>query len=78
MVDMKASALIAVARYRGVRLAHVLYARDTIVGEEWTSREWDRVASIRESLFWASARVATALRAAPGEYGESKQAREGN
>lgn len=77
MVDMEASALIALARYREVRLAHVLYAGDLVVGEEWDSREWDKAASVRESLFWASARIALALHRASPEYAGSEQAREG-
>ena len=61
MVDMEASALIAFARYRGLRLAHVLYAGDMVAGEEWDSRHWDRANSVRENLFWATTRVAVAL-----------------
>lgn len=77
MVDMEASALIALARYRNVRLAHVLYAGDMVVGEEWDSRQWDRAASVRESLFWASARIALALHGESPQCAESDLAREG-
>lgn len=68
MVDMEASALMALARYRDVRLAHVLYAGDMVAGEEWESRHWDRAQSIRESLFWAATRVALALHDAPASH----------
>jgi uridine phosphorylase len=61
MVDMEASALIALARYRRLRLAHVLYAGDMVAGEEWDNRQWDRALDIRESLFWAATRIALAL-----------------
>ena len=66
MVDMEASALMAVAQYRGLNLAHVLYAGDMVAGEEWDSRHWDRASSVRESLFWAATRIALALHDAPG------------
>lgn len=65
MVDMEASALMALAQYRDLRLAHVLYAGDMVAGEEWDNRHWDRAQSIRESLFWAAARIAIALHDAP-------------
>ncbi|NNN09509.1 MAG: nucleoside phosphorylase [Acidimicrobiaceae bacterium] len=65
MVDMEASALMALAQYRHLRLAHVLYAGDMVAGEEWDSRHWDHAETIRESLFWAAARVALALHDAP-------------
>lgn len=61
MVDMEASALIALAGYRGRRLAHVLYAGDMVAGDSWDGRGWDRATTIRESLFWAAVRVALAL-----------------
>jgi uridine phosphorylase len=61
MVDMEASALMALAQYRDFRLAHVLYAGDMVAGDEWDNRHWNRASSIRESLFWAAARIAIAL-----------------
>jgi len=61
MVDMEASALIALAQYRGFDFAQLLYAGDMVAGDEWDSRHWDRASSVRESLFWAAARVALAL-----------------
>ncbi len=65
MVEMEASALMALAQYRELRLAHVLYAGDMVVGEEWDNRHWDRALAVRESLFWAATRVAIALHDAP-------------
>lgn len=61
MVDMEASALMALASYRGLRLAHVLYAGDMLAGESWDGRDWDRATTIRESLFWTAARIALSL-----------------
>lgn len=61
MVDMESSAFIAVARYRGLRFAQLLYAGDSLAGETWDSRHWDRAGSIREGLFEVAARAALAL-----------------
>ena len=65
MVDMEASALMALAQYRHLRFAHVLYAGDMVAGDEWDNRHWDRAQSVRESLFWAATRIAVALHDAP-------------
>ena len=48
MVDMESSAFIAVARYRGLRFAQLLYAGDSLAGEEWDSRSWSSARSVRE------------------------------
>jgi uridine phosphorylase len=39
-VEMEAAAMLAVARFRGVRLGHYLYAADDLAGEVWDHREW--------------------------------------
>ncbi len=62
-VDMEAAALIAVARYHGLRLAHLLYAGDQLSGEEWDSRHWDRASHHRRALFTLATQVATRLAA---------------
>jgi uridine phosphorylase len=69
MVDMESSAFIAVARYRGLRFAQMLYAGDSLAGEEWESRSWDSARSVREALFRVAATCALALHAAPGGPG---------
>jgi len=61
MVDMEASALMAVARYRGFRLAHLLYAGDMVAGDEWDGRAWDKARGTREHLFTLAAGAALAL-----------------
>jgi uridine phosphorylase len=61
MVDMESSAFMAVAQYRGLNFAHVLYAGDTLAGDTWDSRSWDKARSVRERLFRATARAALAL-----------------
>jgi uridine phosphorylase len=50
-VEMEAAALFAVAAFRGVELAQVLYAGDDLSGEEWDTRDWHEQHSVRERLF---------------------------
>jgi len=61
MVDMESSAFIAVARYRQLRFAQILYAGDSLAGEEWDSRGWVAARSVREDLFHLSAIAAHRL-----------------
>ncbi len=49
-VEMEAAALFAVARFRGVELAQVLYAGDDLSGEFWDSRGWSKRWGVREGL----------------------------
>jgi len=65
VVDMESSAFIAVAKYRGLRFAQLLYAGDSLAGEEWDSRSWSGARSVREELFRVSAIAARRLNAAP-------------
>ena len=67
MVDMESSAFIAVARYRGLRFAQVLYAGDSLAGEVWDSRSWVSARTVREDLFRVSARAALRLHGAPSD-----------
>lgn len=64
VVDMESSAFIAVARYRGLRFAQLLYAGDSLAGQEWDSRHWVGAGEIRLRLFEVAARAAIALHAA--------------
>jgi uridine phosphorylase len=61
VVDMEASALIAVARYRGIRLAHLLFAGDSLAGDEWEHRGWTTAAEIRAALFESACDAALRL-----------------
>lgn len=61
MVEMEASALFAVAAYRGITLAQILYAGDMVASEVWDSRHWDAAHDARERLFYAAARAAIEL-----------------
>ena len=51
-VEMEAASLFAVAQFRKVRLAQILYGGDDVAGEEWDKRGWKSTPSIRENLFW--------------------------
>jgi len=64
MVDMESSAFIAVARYRGLRFAQLLYAGDSLAGDEWDSRHWDKAGSVRERLFEVAVSAALSLHGA--------------
>ena len=61
MVDMESSAFIAVAKYRGLRFAQLLYAGDSLAGEQWDSRSWASARAVRENLFRLSAIAARRL-----------------
>ena len=50
-VEMEAAAFMAVARFRGVRFAQLLYAGDSLAGETWEARGWNRAGTVREGLF---------------------------
>ncbi len=54
-VEMEASAFFAVAQFRGVEFAQLLYGGDDLSGHEWDAREWDQQTSTRETLFWLAA-----------------------
>lgn len=40
VVEMEAAAFFAVARFRGIRFAQLLYGGDDLSGSEWDSRGW--------------------------------------
>lgn len=62
-VEMEAAALIAVARFRDVRFGQLLYAGDSLAGDDWDHRGWMYAHDVREEMFWlaadASVRVAS-------------------
>ena len=65
MVDMESSAFIAVSKYRGLRFAQLLYAGDSLAGDEWDSRSWVSAFERREQLFRLSAVAALRLHNSP-------------
>ncbi len=60
-VEMEAAAFFAVASFRGVTFAQLLYSGDDVSGQEWDSRHWDRRTGIREKLFWLAAEACLRL-----------------
>ncbi|MFN8075539.1 MAG: nucleoside phosphorylase [Kineosporiaceae bacterium] len=59
-VEMEAAALLAVARFRQVRMAHLLYAGDCLAGAEWDERDWTTATAVRHRLFDVAARACLA------------------
>ncbi len=49
-VEMEAASLFAVGRFRGVRVAALLYAGDDVSGEAWDTRDWHRQEELRMTL----------------------------
>lgn len=60
-VEMEASAFMAVARFRGIRFGQLLYAGDSVAGETWDARGWQRATDVRERLFRLALQAAAAL-----------------
>jgi hypothetical protein len=49
---MEAAALFAVAEFRNVQIAQLLYGGDDVSGIEWDPRQFGQESSAREMLFW--------------------------
>lgn len=60
-VEMEAAAFFAVAQFRGVHFAQLLYSGDDLSGEQWDLRDWHSQASTREKLFWLAVEAVLAL-----------------
>jgi uridine phosphorylase len=60
-VEMEAAAFFAVAQFRGVQFAQLLYGGDDLSTEQWDSRHWDSHTSVREKLFWLAAEACLLL-----------------
>lgn len=59
-VEMEAAAFFAVARYRHVECAQILYGGDSLAGRRWDPRAWNRHA-VRERLFHLAAEACLRL-----------------
>jgi uridine phosphorylase len=62
-VEMEAAALFAVARFRGVSLAQLLYAGDDLSGDIWDPRGWNRHTTGRDLLIRLAAESVLAMSA---------------
>jgi len=60
-VEMEASALFAIARFRGVPIAHLLTTSDDLSGEEWSGMRLRGRDDFRWSLFLLTAEAVRAL-----------------
>ena len=60
-VDMEAAALAAVAAFRGVPLAQVLYGGDDLSGESWDHRSWQTQVDVRDNLLDLASTAALGL-----------------
>lgn len=60
VVEMEAAAFFAVARFRGIRFAQLLYGGDDLSGEQWDSRGWT-VSPSRALTFDLAVELATRL-----------------
>ncbi|GAB4413362.1 MAG: nucleoside phosphorylase [Anaerolineales bacterium] len=54
-VEMEAAAFFAVAQFRGVPFAQILYGGDDVSGLKWDPRGWHQRTTVRETLFWLAA-----------------------
>jgi uridine phosphorylase len=61
VVEMEAAAFFAVAQFRGVTFAQLLYGGDDVSGAAWDARRWNDRASVREGLFWLAAEACLKL-----------------
>jgi uridine phosphorylase len=59
VVEMEAAALLAVARFRGVRFGQLLYAGDSLAEDEWQHRGWLHAHDVREEMFWLALHAAS-------------------
>ena len=60
-VEMEAARLFAVAQFRGVVLAQILYGGDDVSGKTWDSRHWDKTTTTREKLLRLAAEACLRL-----------------
>lgn len=60
-VEMEAASFFAVAQFRGVTLAQLLYGGDDVSGTDWDPRRWAGRAATRESVFWLAAEACLSL-----------------
>jgi uridine phosphorylase len=60
-VEMEAAAFFAVARFRDVTFAQMLYGGDDVSGEEWDHREWHKRRTVREDLLSLAAEACLLL-----------------
>lgn len=60
-VEMEAAALFAVAQFRKVEIAQILYAGDDVGGTRWQSRGWVKHREIRQKLILLAAEACLSI-----------------
>ena len=60
-VEMEAAAFFAVAQFRKVIFAQLLYGGDAVIPGAWDGRQWGRQSSLRQRLFWLAAEACLEL-----------------
>lgn len=60
-VEMEAAAFFAVARFRGVPFAQILYGGDDVSGKDWNPRLWHSRGTVRADLFWLATKMCLSL-----------------
>ncbi len=60
-VEMEAASFFAVAQFRRVEFAQILYSGDMVIPGAWDSRDWVSRGSIRQQLFWLAAEACLAM-----------------
>ncbi len=60
-VEMESSAFFAVAQFRGVEFAQILYGGDDLSGDLWDHRDWLSQTATRENLLWLAAEAVLKL-----------------
>jgi uridine phosphorylase len=60
-VEMEAASFFAVAQFRRVTFAQILYGGDAVIPGEWDGRGWEKRTTIRQRLFWLAAEACLEL-----------------
>ncbi len=60
-VEMEAAAFFAVAAFRSIVFAQLLYGGDDVSGAEWDQRKWHTRGDVRMNLFWLAAEACLSL-----------------
>ena len=60
-VEMEAAALFAVAQFRGIDLAQILYGGDNLDADEWDNRGWQSRSDVRKMLVQLAAEASLAI-----------------
>ena len=60
-VEMEAATLFAIAKFRKINIAQILYAGDSVGSSKWDYREWNNQDKLRESMFWFACEACLSL-----------------